>query len=158
MEAHWSNAIEERHGEKLILSKAKSILVHRMGNKRISSDLEFENGLLISVNKDAQDGIFKRIKWAAEKSQYKDLKEDIALEPDFFGKEYYAELKAGVLESKLDLDEITTSKNTALLGELVAELVDNNPSIEAWDEEFIAKLLDDIELELAEETLARKHL
>lgn len=157
MEAYWSNEIEERHGEKLILSKAKSILI-RTGNSCIRTKAEFEDALLIAVNNTAQVGLFKRIKWAAKENQYKDLKEDIALQPDFFGDVYYAKLKASLPESKIDFDGIVISSNVALLGELISELLDNNPSIEAWNDEFIAKYLDDIEFELAEETLARKHL
>ena len=157
MKAYWSNEIEESHGEILILSVAKKILLQEE-SKRISRDIEFEDALIKAVNKAAQVGVFKRLKSFANEDQYEDLKEDIAMEPTFFGNEYYAKLKAGLPESKIDIDGILESSNMALLGELLAEVVIENPSIAPWNDDYIAKLLDDIEVELAEETLARKHL
>ena len=156
MQAYWSNEIEAIHGEKLILSKAKSIL-SRTGNNLISTNAEFESALLISVNKAAQMGLFNRLKLFAKESQYEDLKEDIALEPVFFDNEYYAKLQAGLPESQIDPAGVVISSNVALLGELIADVISSNTS-NAWNDDFIAKLLDDIEFELAEETLARKHL
>lgn len=156
MKAYWCNEIEESHGEILILSVAKSILI-RTGNSRINSDIEFENELFISVNKGAQESMFERLKQFTSESQYEDLKEDIALEPIFFGDEYYAKLKAGILNSKMDISEVVISSNMALVEDLLAEVAINS-SNDPWSDEYVAVLLDDIEFELAEETLARKHL
>lgn len=157
MKAYWSNEMEESRGEILILSIAKSILI-RTGNSRIGSNAEFENELLIAVNKAAQDRLFERLKWSVTENQYEELKEDIALEPDFFGNEYYAKLNAGLFNSKIDLNGIVVSRNMALVENLLDEVEIDNPSIDPWNDEYIAKLLADIEFALAEETLARKHL
>ncbi len=157
MKAYWSNEIEESHGEILILSVAKKILLQEE-SRRINSDIEFEEALINAINKAAQADIFERTKWSTIEENYESFKEFIAEEPDFFGNEYYAKLNAGLPESKIDIDGILESRNMALLGELLAEVVIDNPSIDLWSNEYIAKLLDDIEIEIAEETLARKHL
>ena len=157
MKAYWSNEIEEYHGEKLVLSKAYSIL-SEAGINHISSNGEFENRLLMAVNKEAQAGLFERLKSFATEEQYADLKEDITLEHYFFGDDYCAQLQAGVLESKIDINGVVISSNMALVEKLLIEVEMSNPSIEPWNDEFISVLLDGIELELAEETLACKHL
>lgn len=158
MKAYWCNEIEESHGEEFVLSKARSLLLRQKGSSRINSDIEFEQAILLLVNKGAQESMFERLKQFTSESHYWELKEDIALEPIFFGEKYYANLISGLPDSKIEIEGIIESRGVALLGEVLSALTIDNQRIEPWSDEYIVKLIEALELDLVQETLERKHL